>query len=916
MAGSKGSGALPRASAGTWWLGQDEPEYDPQWVVTRADYDGMFRLPWEVRSQLQPHWDQWSPVEVKRARGLRSGAYLQWFVRHKKRWEAVDEPGLVAYEEDIICVARPRPLRRGAGGGGAALPDLERAMKWAAFQRAQSRVGSYLNTDPVVRISRPVPGEYALGRAGEVIRPRWVQYPGRAGQLPEAIAREVAGDAGALVEPADPWGVPVRRGEPLERDIPVRVRSGWNILVEGTVENAGSVTVTWRGPESGSRSVSLGEGPPPVNEPRTWHAYIPASPGQYTVTAEAGGARDEVRFTVTGALDIVEILYEPATGTFYGLTDADLLELSEAARPLEQALEELVAARRDGDEYQVSEACARVQEALKSANGGRALVSGGDASDLTEVIRHAGRKYTLVPRGKVRRHWRSYRLDADLRERSVREKLLGAGGKLSARKLFARMGEKWAESSGVQVSLGDAERFAGALAQWAESFNATPARVLLEKADAAGRALYRVEADAQLLRYAAGAALEAGFNPVTGRFGLKGQAKAELALAEGRMDARGWFPDEDGWAVEVDVPARDGDRRAVELGRLRAHLALGLYGFAGASAALSADLDFSVQEGRVLLKGADDVEGLRKRDRKFRPQGAGASAFAGVRAGCEVNGALEWDNPEARPQPAARAFVPLAAVGADVHLDAGAGGEAEFAISYERGKFYLRAKASVVLGAGCGGDLAWTVHGDHIAHFMVFAYHQLLAADFDRVEFIQELAFDTLRLLLLASVWTGRQVREWYEEGEQQLREWWLDLREQLSQEQRREALSLELARRIGAARHHLPYLPPEARGHLLRVLCVGPGRRYMPERERAILAVLDPSRSRRDHREAMEHMSITGEKVEAYESAQMLFGVLEGPEAERFAGLARAQRKLAFGLPERAPVDVAVGNLTNGFVA
>ncbi len=864
-----------------------EAEREVDFARQRARRVEPDRLPREVRDYLTPDPRRYETLTLEEASGLEVSDTVKLFVETHRGWVMVPNLRRCELGQRVLAFRRlPTPR---AGGG---IPRKARAMHQPTWDTSSS-----VSPEPSVSITTPAKDatlEFGKGRA---FRKQITTHTVREGDTPESITETLTGQANprALIGYAD--GSWVRHGRPLRVDAVLRVHTGAALLVGGGASETDSVTFTWSGPTSGQKTVPSHTG--------GWETTIPVQPGTYTLAVAAGESRHERKVNIIGKVKIVEMLYEPSTRTFYALSEDELQALIAASQPLDESVAELFQARVQGDQEGIARATDKVRQALRAANDNQPLAEGGSPAGITEVIRFLGKKVTLVPVGKLKRHWRRYKLDAEMQNRSRRSDLLDSDGRFSTARLLKRMKKRFEEASGFAHEF--KADYSGALTAWAESFNSRPEIVLFRNSDAEGNTLYRATTEAQLLRYSAGASIAASFKPKKGKFGLRSQASTELALAEGRMRVAGYFPRKKGHPVQVELPMHDGSRKEADLGAMRAKLEMALYGFAGASAALSADIEFTVEQGKVLLKGVDNGRELKERDPRFTPVSASASAFAGVRAGCKVDGALEWDNLQKRPAEGEPAWRSLAGVGADANFSIGAGAEGEFTISYDRGKFYIRAKAAAVLGLGCGGDLAFTVHADNIAELVMFVYHRLKDEDFDKLRFIQELAFEVLYQLVLFEIWTGKKIAQQYAEGYDALSNWWDELVLSLQKDAQRLEAARSLAKHINNHPELLLFTTPEAKGHMLRVLCQTSILSFEEEQEEAIITILETLQSRRDYMETLEHMTFSADKIMVAEGERILRGILDGQEHYAWQRLRKRLMELPDALPVRAPVQVAV---------
>ncbi len=868
---------------------QFQAEQEAFWKRRRSRRIDHDKVPREILEQLKPTWKHWERLPESIAREQRASETIKLFLcSEKEGCKAVTRYGFLESDQKILGFRYLPETWRPRGPLKAPKPR----------EPLPVQPGARDIETPVATITSPRAGaRLELGKQPH-FRSRLVEHRVREGETAAQIAARITGEAdpNRITGTAD--GGYVTQTGPIPPGTLVRVRAGKELAVSGSARYLAHVTLAWQGPVSGRKDV------PVDTERETWETTIPAHPGSYALTVSGGEVPHRIEVEVLGLVKITDIAYAPATGTFYALTENDLQELQAAGRKLDEAVDELLDARARGNRDAIARATATIHRELRNA-GNAPLTDGGDAGNITEVIAFRGRKATLVPKGKVRRHWRTYTLDADIRNRRRKDDIIGADGRLSTTRLLNRMKKQFEEQSGFRFEMPVADSVNGGLTAWAEAFNARPETLLFESRDAEGNALVKTTLDAQLQRYSAGYTLATDFKPAAGRFGIHARARAELVAAEGRINVEGYFPDDGGWSLQVSLPLTDGGRKEADLGAIRAKLELALYGYAGASASLSADIEFTVEQGKVLLRGVEEPQLLQKQDPKFEPVATGASAFAGVRAGCEAKGALEWDNPQYRQR--GRGWRALAAVGLDGHIDAGAGAEAEFEISYANGKFYIRAKAGAVFGVGCGGDLAFTIHADHIYELVMFVYHKLKNEDFDRLQFMTEFAFEVLYQLFLFELWKGEKLAEMYEAGFKTLTDWWLGLQRELEENSKRQEAAQQLASNINAKPELLLYATPEAKGHMLAVLCHTSLFSFEEEQEEAILTVLGTLQSLRDYHETLEHLTFGAEKIPVEEGRRILHGILDGREHYAWHRLERRLRRLEEELPARARYDLAV---------
>ncbi|MDC0669273.1 hypothetical protein [Nannocystis radixulma] len=488
------------------------------------------------------------------------------------------------------------------------------------------------------------------------------------------------------------------------------------------------------------------------------------------------------------------------------------------------------------------------------------------SSLLTEVRRLVGRKTTYVPSKKIKSHWRKYKLDADDRVRSMRTEK----GQLDHKKLMDQFKAlspkikaefKWLDK---QIDFG-IEGFGAYIAaingslQWSLRNGIPP-----------GQVNFDVSCEAQLMRFYAGASLGADWDPRSGKIGLQGQVDAKASLAEGRLQASGYFPDARGHLLRLSHRGDDGGTVAVEFGRVRARLGLEVRAFVGAS--VQGCIGIQAKLGRGLC-GGDKPAKLGDKD---APKASvSGKAFAGAEASGSLVGAIEWDNPEERKGgvPDWRAFVSVS-VGAGVAV--GIGAEGEFKISYEGGRFRYRGSAGVVCGWGFSGELAGEIDARLIVEFIQFVYHKLKDSNFSVLAFISQEAFRALTMLQVWAIGKAKEIGDYLGGKIAEVRRWWVNLWAD-------EKAAEQLAENIIAAPSRLQFLTPEAKGAILYTLTQRFWTSWEESQESAVLIVLSWVHTRREFENVCQHMTPTGAKGSYEEGYERLEKLLDGSDQDAF---------------------------------
>lgn len=290
-----------------------------------------------------------------------------------------------------------------------------------------------------------------------------------------------------------------------------------------------------------------------------------------------------------------------------------------------------------------------------------------------------------------------------------------------------------------------------------------------------------LEAEAQLMRWSAGAGLEMNFKPFMGNLfdkrdrtmgdrllrglksggsGIKANAHADFAVAEGKVRTLLYYPHFAGWHVSPEVLGNNFD-----FGYFRFQGDFILYGTVGASIAIEVDVGVTYTADKQGLKGTPKNEG----GAKARVGAAGElDVFAGAKAGVDVNGALQWLNPEGLvkqppakvdPQKAIPEFTDVAAIKAGVAGIAGVSIKGAFKIQHRDGKFVITAKLGACLGLGGEGMLTFEVGTETIADFFKCVAYQLKDADYVKMmEEIEEDAYKAFTRILYLHVAAGENL--------------------------------------------------------------------------------------------------------------------------------------------------------------
>ncbi len=281
-----------------------------------------------------------------------------------------------------------------------------------------------------------------------------------------------------------------------------------------------------------------------------------------------------------------------------------------------------------------------------------------------------------------------------------------------------------------------------------------------------------LKSEAQLMRWAAGAGLEANFEGFQGnlfdkrdknwggrfkraakaaQFNVKANAEASFAVGEAKVQTIVYLPHYAGWHL---TPAGAGV--ALDLGHFRARGEMSLYAVAGASLALEANA------GLLLTASKQGLRGVPKDAKAAKAKASGGGSvklFAGLKEGVDLAGALQWLNPEGfidekspkRKDPTKTwgEYADVGSFGVGVAGIEGMAATLGFEVGYQNGNFVIAAKAGGCLGLGGEGSLSVKVASASIGQFFMCVAHQLKQADYTKLEaLIQPIYFNAFNQVL------------------------------------------------------------------------------------------------------------------------------------------------------------------------
>lgn len=205
----------------------------------------------------------------------------------------------------------------------------------------------------------------------------------------------------------------------------------------------------------------------------------------------------------------------------------------------------------------------------------------------------------------------------------------------------------------------------------------------------------------------------------------------------------------------------------LSLGFFRLSLDLGAEGSVGASALAEGGIELELDsKGVQKAKGRQikrDAKSLGKRQMMVNNfsaaanAGAELAAFAGAKAGVNLDGAFEWQNPEST------AFSEFAIITPKVEGMAGAGGAAAFNIGYfpEDKKFKALVKLAGCVGLGVSGKIGAEIGVGHIMEFAWWFRHQVVASMDANLKYFEKEAFKAFCAMYTLAIVEGKELAQY-----------------------------------------------------------------------------------------------------------------------------------------------------------
>ncbi|MBS1140746.1 MAG: hypothetical protein H6R13_2199 [Proteobacteria bacterium] len=452
---------------------------------------------------------------------------------------------------------------------------------------------------------------------------------------------------------------------------------------------------------------------------------------------------------------------------------------------------------------------------------------------------------------------RVYLVEGDAeRKKQPKEKILN-GTSLNTDEIKRRIADKVQDKAKFakkwKLAPKDADVYSGILFDWAKTMGADTKAFLERTQEELVKQIlpaslshdknnpYRsidLAAEAQLMRWAGGAGLELNFSPFQGslfdkrdkdwkdrakraaktaRFGIKANAEASFAVGEAKVETIAYMPHYSGWEMSPEVLGQP-----FNFGYFRAQGDLLLYGLAGASIALEADLGIMLTGDKQGVKGTP--KGQKGAKVKAGAKGS-VELFAGIKEGVQLSGALQWLNPEGvlgtgkpkklKPNQAIAEFADIAKVSLGAEAIEGLAAKLGFECAFRNGSFRIAADANLCLGLGGGGKVAGDVGVATIGDFFMCVCHMLKQGDYKKMMAVmEEDTFKTFNKILFLVEAEGYELKSFATTTLDRIEQGYKDAINDAKRKGREFLQQLE--QRLSSQWGWFAYMPPEGRSTLM----------------------------------------------------------------------------------------------------
>jgi hypothetical protein len=264
---------------------------DEQETVKSLSAEQWSRLPELIRRELKQR-EHWCSVDRSQKDSVRYNRQCQFWIPENDQWKKVSFREFDSHRNGLAFA----PVAQKGASGGASSQPTNSAFNQAAlnsFFLSSSGISTNVAV-PTVTLLSPDADEVIVLEASTKTRRRFTDYKAQPGDTVESIITRL--NPALTANELYGLNTHISRNQSIQPGDWLRVPTGYNVIIEGSVSNATEVHLQWSGAASGSETIDI----PPMaeNERYYWDTHLELPPGDYQLTAKAGSAQDELKFSV------------------------------------------------------------------------------------------------------------------------------------------------------------------------------------------------------------------------------------------------------------------------------------------------------------------------------------------------------------------------------------------------------------------------------------------------------------------------------------------------------------------------------------------------------------------------------------------------------------------------------------------
>ncbi|MCF7352898.1 LysM domain-containing protein [Vibrio sp. CK2-1] len=405
-----------------------------------------------------------------------------------------------------------------------------------------------------------------------------------------------------------------------------------------------------------------------------------------------------------------------------------------------------------------------------------------------------------------------------------------------------------------------------------------------------GDTRFATNAEAQLLRWGASAAVKSTFEPSKGNVDIGIKAEAAYSLAEASVEFTSYLPYEAGFPISLSYTDANKQTMNHSFGRFRTNCTAKLSCFAGVMVSGSAGISNQNSQnnqqpaGHSILLAPSVGMGVNQATGQV---GVKAEGFSGAQVGGELSGGLEWQHPD---KETTLDFAELAKLKAEGNVAFGLGGGIDFQIELRGSELYLLCNGRIVWGAGGSGGFGATVNFEQIWELAQVVweglqyvdYRQLKSVNNDMYEYLMKSSYVAFASAMFKPTQT---LINTIKVGRVEIEEYWNNRQ---SQQLEAEMLSERILNKQAWSDITPDKLQPETIGMMLDTLTETFSDSWEKDQERAICYLLGSSiYSWRKFEEVLVRMNPEGKKQSddkaLFDNLARLNAILDNNQQQEF---------------------------------